>query len=98
LPASKSSENLASRATVGDLLEAVVVRYGPARRQRAPLRGDPLDRPSELDLGLVEPAAFAAVLAGLAGKRMSGSAGSDAKSTPAPWAQLQATRAASIAA
>jgi hypothetical protein len=32
------------------------------------LRGDPLDRPPKLDLGLEEPVAFVAVLAGLAGK------------------------------
>jgi hypothetical protein len=32
------------------------------------LRGDPFDRPPELDLGLEEPVAFAAVLAGLARK------------------------------
>jgi hypothetical protein len=32
------------------------------------LRGDPLDRPPEFDLGLEQPVPFAAVLAGLAGK------------------------------
>jgi hypothetical protein len=32
------------------------------------LRGDPLDRTPELDLGLEELVAFPAVLAGLAGK------------------------------
>jgi len=32
------------------------------------LRGDPLDRTPELDLGFEEPAAFTAILAGLAGK------------------------------
>jgi hypothetical protein len=32
------------------------------------LRGDPLDRTPELDLGLEELVAFTAVLAGLAGK------------------------------
>jgi hypothetical protein len=49
-------------------LEAVVVRDGPARRQLAPLCGDALDRPSKLDLGLEQPIACAAVLAGLAGE------------------------------
>jgi hypothetical protein len=32
------------------------------------LRGDPLDRPPEFDLGLEQPVPFAAVLAGLTGK------------------------------
>ena len=41
---------------------------GSARRQRAPLRRDALDRPPELDLGLEQPVAFAPVLAGLAWK------------------------------
>jgi hypothetical protein len=39
-----------------------------ARRQRAPLCGDALGRPPELNLGLEQPVTFSAVLAELAGK------------------------------
>ena len=55
-------------AAVRDLLEAVVIRDGAARRQGAPLRGDPLDRAPELDLGVEELVACTPVLPGLAGE------------------------------
>ena len=55
-------------APANGLLEAVVVGDWPARRQRAPLCGDALGRPPELNFGLEQPVTFSAVLAGLAGE------------------------------
>ena len=50
-------------AALGGVLEAVVLRNRAAKRERAPLRGYALDRAPQLDLGLEEPVALAAILA-----------------------------------
>jgi hypothetical protein len=55
-------------APVDRLLKAVVIRDGPARRQRAPLCGDVLGQATQIDLGLEQPVTLAAILAGLTGK------------------------------
>jgi hypothetical protein len=49
-------------------IKAVVIGYASARRQRASLRGDALDRPPEIDLGLEQAVTRATVLARLARK------------------------------
>src|SRR5262249_45116736 len=54
------------------LLEAVVLGDDATRRQRAPLCRDALDRAPQLDLGLEEPVALAAVVLGLAGEANAG--------------------------
>jgi hypothetical protein len=53
-------------AAVVGRLEDVVVGHRPARRQRPALRGDALDRPAQLHLGLEQAVALAAVLGRLA--------------------------------
>lgn len=55
-------------AALHRLLEPVVLGDGAARRQRASLRGDSLDRPTDLDLGFEEPISRVAVLLGFTGE------------------------------